>query len=75
MNVTFDKSSFPALSQVESSSDDDNSVNDSCSYESSKNESIEHDDVEVDISDLGGDGNDEDSSELRDVSTAATTLA
>lgn len=60
MHVTFDESSFPALSQVESSSNDDNSVNGSCSYESSDYENTEHNDIEVDISDLGEGGDDED---------------
>lgn len=74
VHVTFDESSFPSLSQVESSSEDDNIVIDPCSYESFDSENKEYDGIGVDISALREDSNDASSSQLHDVSVEATTL-
>lgn len=71
MHITFDESSFPALLQEESSFENDNSVNNSSTYDSSNNGDLDLQEVEVDILDLGGNASDEDLSERRDVSPEA----
>lgn len=74
MHVTFDESSFPALSLVVSGSVDDNSVRSSSKYDSSSNGESENSNGEVDISDLEGDGSNSISSDPREISLNAPIL-
>lgn len=63
----FDEPIFPAQSQIESGSDNDNNAKSFSIYDSSRRKVLEFSVVEVDILDYRGDKNNKDSSKLRDV--------